>query len=47
MSRLAGDATSRITEVLDNGLMSRKVERLADADRLFKEQAETDNKRER
>lgn len=38
-------ASARIVEVLDNGLMTRRVERLADAERLFKERAEADKKR--
>lgn len=32
--------TARVVEVLDNGAMSRRVERLADAERLFREHAE-------
>jgi hypothetical protein len=38
-------ATSRVTEVLDNGLMSRRIERPADAERLYKERAVADNER--
>ena len=29
--------TSRVVEVLDNGIMSRRLERPADAERLFRE----------
>lgn len=39
-----GGASARIVEVLDNGLMTRRVERLADAERLFKERVEQDKK---
>ena len=45
MVRITKGATSRITEVLDNGLMTRKVERPAEAERLFKERADADQKR--
>lgn len=37
--------TSRIVETLDNGLMTRRVERPAEAERLFKERSEADTKR--
>ena len=36
--------TSRIIETLDNGLMTRAVERPADTERLYKEKAEADRK---
>lgn len=32
--------TTRVVETLDNGVMTRPVERLADAERLFKERNE-------
>lgn len=32
--------TTRITETLDNGIMPRKVERLSEAERLFKERSQ-------
>lgn len=37
--------SSRIVEVLDNGLMSKSVERPADAERLYKERAQEDTRR--
>lgn len=37
-------ATTRITEVLDNGLMSRRVERLADVERMVKDRVVADKK---
>ena len=40
MQRQANAPTSRTTEVIDNGLMTRRLERLADADRLFAERNE-------
>jgi len=44
MARDIKPASSRILETLDSGLMSRRVERPADAERLFKERADADNK---
>lgn len=35
--RDARPATSRVTEVLDNGIMARRVERPADAERVYYE----------
>lgn len=32
--------SSRVTEVLDNGLMNKRLERLADAERLFADRHE-------
>lgn len=43
--RVEVNVTSRIVETLDNGLMPRRVERPADAERLFKERAAEDVKR--
>lgn len=37
--RKARGPTSQVTEILDNGLMGRKVERLKDAERLYKERS--------
>lgn len=34
--------TTNVMEVLDNGLMPRKLERLADAQRLYKERSKID-----
>lgn len=45
LTRVEEPATSKIVETLDNGLMSRRVERPADAERLYKERAEADRKR--
>lgn len=45
MKRAPKAATSRVTETLDNGLMSRRIERPADAERLYKERAAADNDR--
>lgn len=39
MERDARGPSSRIVETLDNGIMSRRVERLADAERLIKERS--------
>lgn len=39
MARLAGAASSRMVEVLDNGLMTKRVERPANAEALYKERA--------
>jgi hypothetical protein len=36
------NVTSRITEVLDNGFMTKKIERPADAERLYREKADVD-----
>ena len=44
MERITVAPTSRVTEVLENGLMTRRVERPADAERLYKERADRDNK---
>jgi len=44
MTRESEAPTSRVVEVLDSGLMSRRVERPADAERLYKERADKDNK---
>jgi hypothetical protein len=35
--------TSQVTEVLDNGAMPKRLERLADAERLYRERAEADS----
>lgn len=40
LERAPSGATSQVKERLDNGLMPRAVERLADAERLFKERAQ-------
>ena len=46
MVRAEGAPTSaRLLETLDNGLMARRVERPADAERLYKERARQDNRR--
>lgn len=45
MERDPRPASSRVTETLDNGVMSRRVERPADAERLYKERARADNER--
>lgn len=37
--------SSRVTETLDNGVMTRKLERLADAERLFAERHEITKKK--
>jgi len=42
MKRNASGPTNQVYEQLDNGLMPRKVERLADAERLFKDRAKND-----
>lgn len=39
--------SSRVTEVLDNGLMTKRIERLADAERLFRERNEATRKSQR
>lgn len=45
MQRSPRPISSKIVETLDNGLMSRRVERPADSERLFKERAAADNER--
>lgn len=45
MMREPEGPSSNITEVLDNGMMARKVERPADAERLYKERAKEDLQR--
>jgi hypothetical protein len=40
MLRQANAPTARVTEVIDNGIMTRRLERLADAERLFTERNE-------
>lgn len=47
LRRDARGPTVKVTETLDNGFMVRKLERLADAERLFKERAATDPSREK
>ena len=44
MERIVEAPTSRVTETLDNGLMTRRVERPADAERLYRERAARDNR---
>ncbi len=44
MIRAVRAPTSRVVETLDSGIMSRRVERPADAERLYRERAEKDNK---
>ncbi len=39
LERKAQPPTTQITETLDNGLMPRKLERLADAERIHEERA--------
>jgi ribosomal protein L37AE/L43A len=39
MERNAQPPTTQITETLDNGVMVRKLERLADAEQIFHERA--------
>ncbi len=39
MERSPQPPTSRVTETLDNGIMVRKVERLADAEQIHRERA--------
>lgn len=34
--------TAQVNEILDNGLMPRRLERLRDAERLYKERAQND-----
>jgi PHP family Zn ribbon phosphoesterase len=42
MKRAAMGPTSRCTEVLDNGAMSRPLERLDNAEEIFRDRARTD-----
>lgn len=46
MARSPKGMTSRTVEVLDNGVMTKKLERLADAERLFHERAEATKKQQ-
>ena len=41
MERRAVAPSARVTEVLDNGSMIRRVERLQDAERIYKERSYT------
>jgi hypothetical protein len=43
LTREATGPTTRVVEVLDNGIMPRKVERLAEAPRMAHERAVADN----
>jgi hypothetical protein len=43
MERNAQAPSARVTEVLDNGMMVRKVERLQDAERIYKDRSHGDN----
>lgn len=45
LTRVPNPPTSAIIEVLDNGIMSKKVERFSEAERLFKERAKGDPRR--
>lgn len=45
MVRKPQPPSARAVEVLDNGLMAKRVERPADAERLFKERAKADSER--
>ena len=38
--RVVGPATARMVETLDNGLMTRRVERPANAEQLYKDRAQ-------
>jgi len=44
MTRTPKPATLRVVEVLDNGAMSKKLERLSEAERLFHERAQATKK---
>jgi hypothetical protein len=44
MKRTPRGATSRVVESLDNGVMTKRLERLADAERLFRERAKATKK---
>ncbi len=39
MERMAGETSSQVIEVLDNGLMPRRLERHKDAERMYRERA--------
>lgn len=39
LKREMGRPTTRVVEVIDNGIMAKKLERLADAERLFSDRA--------
>jgi hypothetical protein len=43
--RTPSGASSRCTEIIDNGIMTKKIERLVDAERLFKERHEANIKK--
>ena len=47
MVREPHPVSTRCTEVLDNGAMVKKLERLTDAERLFRERAEITKKQQR
>ena len=44
MTRTPRPPTSRCVEVLDNGVMTKRLERLTDAERLYHERAEATKK---
>lgn len=44
MERSPKPMTSRVTEVLDNGIMAHQIERLVDADNIFKERSDNHNR---
>ena len=44
MVRAPQGPTARVVETLDNGVMTKKLERLADAERLFHERAQATEK---
>lgn len=46
MVRKLEGPTTKILETLDNGIMTKKVERLSDAERIFKERHEADQRRQ-
>lgn len=37
-------ATAQVVETLDNGIMPRRIERLADAERMYKERSKTERR---
>lgn len=46
LSRVVEPPTSQVMETLDNGLMPKKLERLADSERLHHERAEQQKKKQ-
>jgi hypothetical protein len=45
LTRVPNPPTCAVIEILDNGIMSKKVERFSEAERLYRERAKNDPRR--